>query len=624
MFRRITAWMLLALLCVQPVLAAREESTDTPTEAALPGGIAVDAHQQAIAEHWESLTPEDVDIYLPAPQPPAEPDEPAEPDTPDAPITPEQPTDPEQPAEPDTPADPQLPVEPETPAELEQSTEPEQPAEPDQPIGPEAPVVNPNLPSVTAPYAIGQVNPDYLESGLHYLNFLRQLAGLSPVTLSDHLNVQAQYGAVLLAANDVLSHTPDKPADMDSAFFRMGANACAAGNLSMRYGYAPETLLQSALQGHMDEDSALNRLDLGHRRWLLNPELGKVGFGIAASATGRQYIAVPVTDRSSTVAQPPCVLWPAEGEFPNNVFSPGTPWSISLDDKRFSTPVESLLQVTVTRHRDGKVFHPALLDGQAQLNEEGSYLLVSTKAYGSGSCISFSIGKTELGADSYLGEYTVKLSGLFTRQGQPAVIEYTVNFFDAEQLSQPSDWALEEVAEAYDLSLIPEELTDFYQQPITRLEYCRLTMQVLRQKTGLTTEELVEKYHLLNAPAAFSDCDDPEVAAAAAIGAVFGPGDGTFRPEGLITRQDAAVMLLQASAAVGMEVRPMEGLLYADSDKIAPYARLAVMWTSAVRDSVSAMPVMAGVGGGKFDPMGTYTREQAMLTALRLFRAQKL
>ena len=134
MFRRITAWMLLALLCVQPVLAAREESTDTPAGAALPGGIAVDARQQAIAEHWESLTPEDVDIYLPAPQPPAEPDEPGEPDTPDAPITPGQPTDPEQPAEPDTPAEPQLPVEPETPAEPEQSTEPEQPAEPDQPI----------------------------------------------------------------------------------------------------------------------------------------------------------------------------------------------------------------------------------------------------------------------------------------------------------------------------------------------------------------------------------------------------------------------------------------------------------------------------------------------------------
>ena len=68
----------------------------------------------------------------------------------------------------------------------------------------------------------------------------------------------------------------------------------------------------------------------------------------------------------------------------------------------------------------------------------------------------------------------------------------------------------------------------------------------------------------------------------------------------------------------------MEGLLYADSEQIAPYARLAVSWASAVRDGVSVMPVMAGVGNGRFDPLGTYTREQAMLTALRLFRANHL
>lgn len=618
MFRRTIAWLLALTLCAQPVLAARHDKED-PAPAPAPSGIEVDARQQEIADLWGGLKPEDVGIYLPPPQPEA----PAEPQEPEAPVTPEGPDAPEEPVDPAVPNAPADPDVPDAPTEPDAPLQPETPAEPEVPETPDAPV-NPNLPSVTAPYAIGQVNPDYLDSGLRYLNFLRHLAGLSPVTLSDHLNVQAQYGAVLLAATDTLSHTPDKPADMDSAFFRMGANACATGNLSMRYGFEESILLQSALQGHMDEDSALNRLDLGHRRWLLDPRLGKTGFGIAASVTGRQYIAVPVSDRSGTDKQPPYVLWPAQGQFPNNVFSPGTPWSISLDDNYYSTPVESLLQVTVTRHRDGKVFRPPLLDGQAQLNDEGSYLLVSTKAYGSGSCISFSIGKTELGTDRYLGQYTVKLTGLFTRQGQPATVEYTVTFFDAEHPSRPSDWALEEVQQAYDLALIPEALTDFYQQPITRLEYCRMTMQVLRQKTGLTTEELVETYRLPGAAAGFSDCADSEVLAAAAIGAVFGPGDGTFRPEGLITRQDAAVMLLQASAAVGMEVRPMEGLLYADSDKIAPYARLAVMWTSAVRDSVSAMPVMAGVGGGKFDPMGTYTREQAMLTALRLFRAQKL
>ena len=592
MFRRMIAWMLALILCAQPVLAARHAKEPELPAAPVPSGIEIDARQQELADLWAALTPQDVEIYLSQPQ------EPENAETPDAPSQ-----------EPVTPPDTDLPEAPS-----------QEPVLPPDPAVSETPV-NPNLPSVTAPYAIGQVSPDYLDSGLRYLNFLRQLAGLSPVALSDHLNVQAQYGAVLLAANDTLSHTPDKPADMDSAFYRMGANACASGNLSMRYGYEQSTLLQNALQGHMNEDSALNRLDLGHRRWLLDPKLGKTGFGIAESVTGRQYITVPVSDRSGTGAQPSYVLWPAQGQFPSNVFSPGTPWSISLDDKRYDTPVESLLQVTVTRHRDGKVFQPALLDGQAQLTDEGTYLLVSTKAYGSGSCISFSIGKTELGTDSYLGEYTVKLTGLFTREGLPAVIEYTVNFFDAAQLSRPSVWALEEVQQAYDLSLIPEALTDFYQQPITRLEYCRMTMQVLRQKTGKTTEELVETYRLPGAAAGFSDCDDPDVVAAAAIGAVFGPGDGTFRPDGLITRQDAAVMLLQASAAIGMEVRLMEGLLYTDGEQISPYARLAVSWASTVRDSTSGMPVMAGVGNGRFDPLGTYTREQAMLTALRLFRA---
>jgi acyl-coenzyme A synthetase/AMP-(fatty) acid ligase len=216
----------------------------------------------------------------------------------------------------------------------------------------------------------------------------------------------------------------------------------------------------------------------------------------------------------------------------------------------------------------------------------------------------------------------VRITGLYTKKGQAAPLEYTVRFFDAEHLSQPSSWALEEVSQAAALELVPEELTDFYQQPITRLEYCRLTMQVLRQKTGLTTEELVETYHRSGVVPTFSDCSDQEVLAAAAIGAVFGPGDGTFRPEGLITRQDAAVMLLQAAAALGVEIPSIDGLLYQDMEQVSAYARPAVLWTSQVRDGVSGKSVMSGVGGGRFDPQGTYTREQAMLTALRLFRAK--
>jgi hypothetical protein len=172
------------------------------------------------------------------------------------------------------------------------------------------------------------------------------------------------------------------------------------------------------------------------------------------------------------------------------------------------------------------------------------------------------------------------------------------------------------------LGLVPESLTDLYQQPISRLEFCRLAMQALRSASGLDNEQLVEHYRLPGPPVTFADCDHADVLAAAAIGAVRGMGDGTFRPGNSITRQDAAVLLLQSANALGLTFASTEGLLYGDQSDIAPYARPAVAWASNIRDGVSFNPVMAGVGGGLFAPQGHYTREQAILTLLRLYRSE--
>ncbi len=476
-------------------------------------------------------------------------------------------------------------------------------------------------PSTAAPYAMGQLNPVYLQTGLDYVNYIRALAGLAPVTLSDHLCVQAQYGAVVLAAGDALTHTPEKPADMDASFFRLGANACASGNLSMRFLYQHDILLQNALRGHLDEDTALNRLDLGHRRWLLNPRLGQIGFGLATSQSGKQYIVVPVSDVTGGGDVPPAVCWPSAGNFPNSLFTPGTPWSVSLDPARYATPAENRLQVRVTRLTDGMTFVPALLDSQDTLDGEGTYLLVSDKAYGTGPCISFSIGKSQLGQSLYLGDWQVDITGLQTVSGEDTALTYTVRFFDPEAISAPSPWAAEELTQAQALGLIPQSLLDRYASPITRLEFCRLAMQTLRQATGLDNAGLVAQYAPLTPPVTFTDCDDPDVLAAAALGAVQGMGGGRFGPGYPILRQDAAVLLLRAAAALGQAYEPPQGLLYADWLSISDYARPAVAWASSLRDSETQMPVMAGVGDSFFDPRGTYTREQAVLTLLRLYRS---
>ncbi len=478
-------------------------------------------------------------------------------------------------------------------------------------------------PHVAPPYGVGTLNPVYLQTGLDYTNFARRLAGLEPVSLSEHLCLQAQYGAVVLAAGDALSHSPEAPADMDHAFFRLGANICANSNISMRYLYQHETLLQSAVQGYLKEESAINRLDLGHRRWLLNPALGRIGFGLASSASGKQYIAMPIMDTSGTGTHPAAVTWPSEGQFPNSLFSPGTPWSVSPDPAVYQPPDETQLQVTLTRHSDGRIFTPGLLDHQDTLDSSGTYLLVSHRAYGSGPCISFSVGRELLGETSYLGDYTVSVSGLRLLDGTSAPLTYTVRFFDPAALSAPSVWAAEGLADAGVLQLVPQSLTDLYQRPITRLEFCRLTMQALRQASGLDNDRLAELFARPEGPVTFTDCSDPDVLAAAAIGAVRGMGDGTFRPGSSISRQDAAVLLLQTASALFPQVIP-DGADYLDGAAIPDYAKPAVDWASQVTDPVTGSPVMAGVGDGYFDPRGTYTREQAVLTVLRLYRAAGL
>ena len=79
-------------------------------------------------------------------------------------------------------------------------------------------------------------------------------------------------------------------------------------------------------------------------------------------------------------------------------------------------------------------------------------------------------------------------------------------------------------------------------------------------------------------------------------------------------------MLKQAAEAVGAPLSVEGTLPYLDEADIASYAREAVLWASRQTDLQSGKPVMQGVGQGRFDPLGQYTREQAVLTVLRLFR----
>lgn len=296
-------------------------------------------------------------------------------------------------------------------------------------------------PSVTSPYALGELSPSFLDSGLTYFNYIRYLAGLPAVELSEEKNTAAQYGAVVMAANNELAHFPTQPEDMDDAFYQAGYAATSTSNLSMRgtssAGNLQLDVLQSAIAGQMSDSGSNNLSTLGHRRWLLSPRLLYTGFGCAdAEFDGtfyRTYVDVPVFDRSGGAVDYDFVAWPASGYMPVQEFAIGDPWSISLNPTKYATPALEDLTVTLTRVVDGKscVFTSDTCPETPA--EDGSYFTIDTRGYGEGAAIIFRPASDDFGSTQYgLGAYTVTVTGLQDRSGNAETLSYRVVFFDIE------------------------------------------------------------------------------------------------------------------------------------------------------------------------------------------------
>ena len=257
-------------------------------------------------------------------------------------------------------------------------------------------------PLLTQPYSPGSLSSATLESAVAMVNQIRYIAGLSyNVTLDADYNQMAQAGALVNAVNGSLSHYPSRPAGMDDALFQLGYDGCSSSNIGMGYG----TINDSILNGYMADDDSSNISRVGHRRWVLNPSMGKAGFGYAG-----RYTAMYAHDRSNTSANQYGVAWPAQ-MMPVSYFDSNYPWSISMG--RFVD--SSSVRVTLKRQRDGRTWN------FSQSSADGSFY-VNNDSYGQTGCIIFrpnGVGNYESG-----DVFEVNITGL------TSPVSYTVTFFD--------------------------------------------------------------------------------------------------------------------------------------------------------------------------------------------------
>ena len=381
---------------------------------------------------------------------------------------------------------------------------------------------------------------------------------------------------------------------MDNSFYQKAYEATSTSNIA-----AGMDLLES-VDMFMQDSDARNVARVGHRRWQLNPELGRVGFGYAQNPDSiyRDFVTEKITDTSGSGCDYDFIGWPASGNFPNYLdsFDANTAWSVVLNPDDYQVPTQSGLVVTLVRQSDGKTW---TLDGKERYTPAASGRYLNVETSGVGNCIIFRPD----GVTQYEGVYQVTIDGLKDRSGKAVDFTYQVDFFSQPDpgASQPSDWAAASVQEAIQLGVVPFELQSGYTQTATRQEICALVVRFYETVTGSPVQGRVS----------FSDTQDEDVEKAAYLGIVNGVGDGSFHPNDPLTREQAAVMLTRLALRMSKYLPPAEAN-FTDRAEISP-------WALEATGTIQGCGIMNGVGGGRFAPSLSYSREQCITTLMRLY-----
>lgn len=285
-----------------------------------------------------------------------------------------------------------------------------------------------SAPSISQPYSAGTLKNEVLQAGLQRLNTLRRIAGLPDVALDSSLSGTYQTAALLNAANNKLSHFPDQPTGMDSSLYQLGQQGTTTSNINFCMSYTDNGPIAYSVDMWMQDDSAHNLDRLGHRRWQLNPNMGKTSWGCVNNG-GTYYTAEYSFDESGSGCDYDFIAWPASGNFPTGklLFNGEVCWSVTLNPAKYAAPSLSSVTVTLRRESDGKTWVFSNSEQYSAAAGTSKYFNVDTDAYGVPNCIIFRPD----GIQSYEGVYTVTINGLRANSGGSS-LSYQVDFFDPD------------------------------------------------------------------------------------------------------------------------------------------------------------------------------------------------
>ena len=202
--------------------------------------------------------------------------------------------------------------------------------------------------------AVGTDSAASKKATIKAVNYFREMAGLKPVKEDAGLSKLAQQSALIMKANDTLSHWP---APSWKCYSTQGRAASERSNIAISWGAWEGPELGSGPRSiplYMD-DYGDHNVEVGHRRWILNPETSRFGTG-STDNTNALYV---YSDKASHNTNPPAkggVAWPSKGYFPWETVPTSRRWSYSLAPTFDASgwPVAQFDKAKVSMTRNGK------------------------------------------------------------------------------------------------------------------------------------------------------------------------------------------------------------------------------------------------------------------------------
>ncbi len=166
-------------------------------------------------------------------------------------------------------------------------------------------------------------------------------------------------------------------------------------------------------------------------------------------------------------------------------------------------------------------------------------------------------------------------------------------------------WATDELNEAVQLGIVPNTLKDtgMFENSITRREFCSIAAKLLKICGEKVPGEIQNS---------FIDTNDGNVKWLSSLGILNGYTDNTFKPENLITREEAAAVLSRLCNYLGIWSSDYSEP-YGDDSEIESWAKSSVY-------KMRNAKIMNGTAENTFSPDSEYSRIQSVATMLRVYK----